>query len=187
MSLPDWNMAGIVPPVRPGTDPAGTDRSPYLLSLSDFVDRFCISAERSVILNGLIDLRSGLHSIGITQGFQWVDGSFLENVEDIESRHPNDVDVVTYAFLPSGQTQQSFFPTLHPFMDRKSVKQKYKVDHYVRILPQVDIHDICYWYSLWSHRRDGVWKGYAQIDLAPHFDNLAATIVADRISAGFKP
>jgi hypothetical protein len=24
---------------------------------------------------------------------------------------------------------------------------------------------ISYWYSMWSHRRDGLWKGFVQVDL----------------------
>ena len=24
---------------------------------------------------------------------------------------------------------------------------------------------IAYWYSMWSHRRDGSWKGFLQLDL----------------------
>ncbi|WP_299646015.1 hypothetical protein [uncultured Jannaschia sp.] len=186
MSIPDWNMAGVVPPVRPGAHPAGKDRSPYRVSLREFADRFCLSSERFEILSGLIDLRSGLHSIGVTQGFQWIDGSFLENIEDTKSRPPNDVDVVTYAFLPVGETQQSFFPKILPFMDKAAVKSKYKVDHFVKILPQIDIRDVCYWYSLWSHRRDGVWKGYAEVDLDPVDDPQARSILAAK-SPGLQP
>lgn len=31
-----------------------------------------------------------------------------------------------------------------------------------------------YWYSLWSHRRNGQWKGYLQIDLLPTDDATAS-------------
>ncbi|RAZ81939.1 hypothetical protein DDV93_21345 [Cereibacter johrii] len=186
MSIPDWNMAGVVPPIRPGAHPAGRDRSPYRVSLSEFADRFCLSSERLEILNGLMNLRSGLHSIGVTQGFQWIDGSFLEHIEDTASRPPNDVDVVTYAFLPAGETQQTFMPRLFPYIDRAAVKASYKVDHIVRVLPQIDIHDVCYWYSLWSHRRDGLWKGYAEVDLAPTDDAQARSLLAAK-SLGFQP
>lgn len=78
-------------------------------------------------------------------------------------------------------------PTLQPYIDRASVKAKYKVDHIVRILPQIEIQDVCYWYSLWSHRRDGLWKGYADVDLAPVEESQAASILAAKISVGFQP
>jgi hypothetical protein len=29
---------------------------------------------------------------------------------------------------------------------------------------------ISYWYSMWSHRRNGLWKGFVQIDLNPSSD-----------------
>ena len=34
--------------------------------------------------------------IGIGSGFQWLDGSFLENVEMTEKRDPGDLDLVTF-------------------------------------------------------------------------------------------
>ncbi|WP_282169069.1 DUF6932 family protein [Ruegeria atlantica] len=179
-------MAGVIPPIKPGTDPAGPDRSPYKVPMNNFVDRFCLSSERSVILKGLLDLRAGLHSIGVVQGFQWIDGSFLEHIEDTDGRPPNDVDVVTFAFLPTGQTQASFLPFLQPYLDRTAVKATFKVDHFVKILPNIGVRDVCYWHSLWSHRRDGLWKGYAEIDLAPTDDADAAAILSAKTGAGFK-
>lgn len=180
-------MAGVVPPIRPGSDPAGKDRSPYKVSMGELVDRFCLSADRAEILEGFLALRADLDSIGVNQGFQWVNGSFLENIEDTEARPPNDIDVVMFAFLPAGQTQQSFFPVLQPYLDRAAVKAKYKVDLMIRILPQIDIHDVCYLYSLWSHRRDGMWKGYAEVSLDISGDPQAATLLAAKVSAGFQP
>jgi len=178
-------MAGVIPPIRPGKHPADPERSPYKVSMSDIVSRFCTTGERSAILQGLLELRAGLHSIGVIKGFQWIDGSFLENIEYTESRPPNDVDVVTYAFLPNGHTQSTFMPDLHPYMDRQQVKDNYRIDHYVRILPEIDIHDICYWYSLWSHRRDGLWKGFAEVDLDPKDDAQAKSVLEAKIGAGF--
>lgn len=136
-------MTGVVPPIRPGSDPAGTDRSPYEVTMEELVNRFCLSADRAEILKGFLELRSDLNSIGINRGFQWVDGSFLENIEDTEARPPNDIDVVMFAFLPAGQTQQSFLPVISPYLDRPAVKARYKVDLMIRILPQIDIHDVC--------------------------------------------
>ena len=106
--IPNWTMAGIVPPIRPGEEGHSIDRSPYRVSLEVLVERFATSGERATILQGFLKFRTALYHHGVTNGFQWVDGSFLENVEDIESRPPNDIDVVTFFFLPDGQNQQSF-------------------------------------------------------------------------------
>ena len=33
------------------------------------------------------------------------------------------------------------------------------------------INRVSYWYSMWSHKRDGkTWKGFLQLDLAPEQD-----------------
>lgn len=32
-----------------------------------------------------------------------------------------------------------------------------------------------YWYSVWSHRRNQLWKGFVQVDLAPGEDTFAAS------------
>ena len=39
------------------------------------------------------------------------------------------------------------------------------------------IRRIAYWYSMWSHRRDGLWKGFVQVDLDPSQDGLAQKIL----------
>ncbi|WP_415519488.1 DUF6932 family protein [Gluconobacter oxydans] len=179
-------MAGVIPPIAPGSDATGSDRSPYQISLNDFVVRFATSQQRATILEGLLAFRRALHSIGVTQGFQWIDGSFLEHIEVTASRPPNDVDVVTYAYLPEGQTQKTFMPILQPLLDKTVVKSRYKVDHYLRILPQINVRDVCYWYSLWSHRRDGLWKGYVEIPLDPSNDALAEMALASITTAGFQ-
>lgn len=35
------------------------------------------------------------------------------------------------------------------------------------------VEQCTYWNSLWSHRRNGQWKGYLQVDLAPAGDREA--------------
>lgn len=42
----------------------------------------------------------------------------------------------------------------------------------------VTIQRVSYWYSMWSHRRDGVWKGFVQVDLDPMQDPFAAQAIA---------
>lgn len=178
-------MAGVIPPIKPGATATGPERSPYSISAPEIVDQYCFSSNRAAILQGYLDLRAKLHATGIEKGVQWVDGSFLENIEDTEGRPPNDIDVVTFAELPPGQTQSSMFPVLQPLLDNSDVKARFKVDHYLIILPHTTLRDICYWNSLWSHRRDGLWKGYAEIDLAPAQDPDAARILRDKVTAGF--
>jgi hypothetical protein len=77
------------------------------------VQRFATSPERIRILHGLIEYRIALSNTIILGGFQWLDGSFMENKELIEGKAPNDVDVVTFFELPKEKTQAE---------DRKSTR-----------------------------------------------------------------
>lgn len=87
VAIPAWNSAGVLPPIRPNAPGSSPDRSPYVVDLAVLFDRFTTSPERMAILDGLLRFRADLHAAGITSGFQWLDGSFLEQVEALEGRH----------------------------------------------------------------------------------------------------
>lgn len=55
--IPSWNMAGIIPPIRPGVGGGNPDRSPYKVGFISIIERFGISPERVKILNGLVTFR----------------------------------------------------------------------------------------------------------------------------------
>jgi hypothetical protein len=98
--IPPLNLSGVLPPFI-GQDPAErAGCSPYSAQISELVSRFGISRARCELLEGLLDLRPSLQRIDITQGIQWIDGSFVENVEAARSRPPADIDVVTIAARP---------------------------------------------------------------------------------------
>ena len=186
-----WNIAGVLPPVRPGMPGHHPDRSPYAVPLADVVEKFSTSPERINILQGFLQLRAALHSLGISSGFQWIDGSFLENVELLEARPPADIDVVTYFDLPAGKSQLDLYNLNPQLFDQPFVKTTYKVDHYPFVLGgTVGVHQvrqITYWYSMWSHRRDGLWKGFLQVSLDPVEDIQALQILASKLPAGATP
>ena len=48
-------------------------------------------------MQGFLRYRNALHEHGFVDGFQWINGSFSENIEDREGRSPNDIDVVTFS------------------------------------------------------------------------------------------
>ena len=133
------------------------------------------------MLNGFFKYRAALHEVGLVSGFQWLDGSFLENVEVLEVRAPNDIDVVTFFDLPEGKSQGDIFqqfPELFPTTRTAHLKLKemYCVDAYLEHLgkaPSRLVRQSSYWYSMWSHRRNQAWKGFVQIDLAPSADAQA--------------
>jgi hypothetical protein len=178
VAIPDWNAQGLLPPINPAA-PTSFDRSPYQISLTDFVLRYATSPERSAIIDGFLKFRAALHAVSLVQGFQWVDGSFLEHIELIEKRSPRDVDVVTFYHLCSGQTQQNLLTANPQLFFPQNTKQVYQVDAYFVQLnqpsPEPLVRQSAYWYSLWSHRRNDLWKGYLQVDLAPGEDLIAQT------------
>jgi hypothetical protein len=181
MTIPAWTAAGVLPPIRPGESGNSADRSPYLVDLSLLVDRFAISPERKLILNGLLRFRAAFHQAGIVSGFQWLDGSFLEDVETLEHRPPRDMDVVTFFDLPAGQDQRSLMERHGSLFDPKQSKTTYVMDAYYVVLGkpmhQQQVNRVAYWYSMWSHRRNGLWKGFVQVDLNPAQDSAALALL----------
>ena len=185
--FPQWNGAGVLPPVKPGELGNSSKRSPYTTSLTGFIERFATSQQRINILRGFLEFRAQLHAIGIVSGFQWLDGSFLENIEDLEGRTPNDMDVVTFFELPTGELQQQVLQKNIQIFDPVYDKKTYKVDAYFaplkRELDEKSVRQIAYWYSMWSHRRNGVWKGFLQVDLEPSQDAAALPLLATKSEA----
>ena len=190
-SMPSWNSSGVLSPIDINA-PHSQRRSPYAMTLGDFVGSFAFTAPRIDILRGFLAYRERLHSAGLVSGFQWLDGSFLEDVERVKGRPPGDIDVVTFFDLPGHLTQEMVRdanPGLFPQNDieRKALKSQYNVDAYVQSLstaPPRLVKQSAYWYSMWSHRRDDfIWKGFVQVDLNPKGDVSLATELANRARA----
>ena len=176
-NIPDWNTLGLLPPIDLNS-PTSFQRSPYSVSLQDIVIRFASSLERKAILRGFLNYRLVLHQMGVQSGFQWLDGSFMENIEILEQRAPRDIDVVTFFNTP-----ENFVPNegeLKVF-DKSFAKSQYKVDAFFvglnEISPAQVVEQSAYWYSVWSHRRNQAWKGFLQIDLNPNEDAAALSLL----------
>ncbi len=186
-AIPDWTSTGVLPPVD-ALAPTSAERSPYSVSLLDLVLRFNTSDRRRDILNGLLDFRSELHQLGLVGGFQWVDGSFLEDIERTEDRQPGDIDVVTFFDMPDGKTQTSLLLEDGSLFDPSQTKARFQVDAFFVELspgdPRQFIEAVTYWHSLWSHRRTGEWKGYLKIDLTPDQDAEARANLLDQTAEG---
>jgi hypothetical protein len=68
----------------------------------EVAQRFAGLPGRRHLVEGLLRYRADLAKLGFVRGFQWLDGSFAEDVEANEQRTPNDIDVVTFAHSPAG-------------------------------------------------------------------------------------
>lgn len=180
--IPEWNISAVLPPVRPGAAGHSPDRSPYKPSLSEVIERFAKTAARLEILRGLLSYRAELRKRGIWAGFQWLNGSFMEHKEVLLLEPPKDVDVVTFFNLPDGLDEKAFFPQIADLFDIPNTKQTYHVDAYPCVLGgalgETHVTAISYWYSVWSHRRNGLWKGFVQVDISENGDDVALALLA---------
>lgn len=188
-AIPNWNAQGVLPPINSKSPTSLDDRSPYVVSLTELINRYATSPKRKAILEGLLKFRKALHAVGITSGFQWLDGSFLEDIEMIGSRPPNDIDVVTFYHLPNGIKQEDLLTSNDRLFTLSLTKVDYSVDAYFVTLnmksPENLVKICTYWHSLWSHRKiNGMWKGYLQVDLAPIEDDVAQITLSSIIITG---
>ena len=167
---PAWTALGPLPPIDPDL-PASPERSPYPVSLKDVVMRFSTTPDRQAIMKGFLGYRVALHKLGYTSGFQWLDGSFMEEVETIEKRAPCDIDVVTFARDPAGDVLSDADMSV---LGHDAAKTAFNVDSYIVELDLLPPRELtfwsAYWYSMWSHRRNQAWKGFLQIEMAPTED-----------------
>lgn len=168
-----WNIHGVIPPVSDGTS---IERSPYEIDILTFTKMFSLSNERIAILKNFLYYRKFLYELDITSGFQWVNGSFTENVETLRNRPPNDIDVVSFITEPKNPLPNELF-------DNSYIKQQYQVDSYFVDLndaPQELVKWTAYWYSMWSHQRDtNIWKGFFQMPLSEQDDLEAFSYLGD--------
>ncbi|MFC6122201.1 DUF6932 family protein [Citrobacter bitternis] len=174
-----WNEMGVIPPIEM-TDPTSYARSPYKMDIVTFVSMFAITPQRMKILKGFVKFRTALSEVGLVDGFQWVDGSFTENVELIEKRPPNDVDVVTFFKFSDGDDDNSVINRNPSIFVHESVKKEFLVDSYFEGLDAPGhylVERTVYWYSMWAHKRDLSWKGFIQIPLNPQLDKAAMAIL----------
>jgi hypothetical protein len=175
--IPAFNQSGVLPPYLPGsspTDPLAV--SPYETTMLEIVQRYGTTAVRREHLNGLLGMRAALRGVGVRDAFQWVNGSFSEDIEATEQRDPGDIDVVTFGRLPTGLSGLSAFNAYPEIFNPVRSKDTYSCDAYFvdLALPAEAIHlHTCYWLGLFSHKRvSNLWKGMLKVALGA--DDTAA-------------
>ena len=186
--IPAFDIHGLVPPVRPGQDGASGERSPYRADLLSFCQRFGSNPARRSILCGLLDLRAELTLAGKSEGFQWINGSFTEDVEVQQNRTPNDVDVVTFIAFGDTAAQMELCQAFPDLVNPARSKLRFRVDHYLVATDEPLTIDhaqmLAYWSSLWSHRRgNNRWKGFVAIPLASNDTAARAWLDQDEDAA----
>ncbi|WP_425512107.1 DUF6932 family protein [Xanthomonas axonopodis] len=181
MPIPPFGINGVLPPYVGANGPGGQpeDMSPYAVSALEVVTTLGHSERRREILRGWLDHRAALRALGFDQGFQWLDGSFLEQKE------PNDLDLISFLFRPqTALTAEELARLLHAnrgIFERGLVKTTYKLDAFftdMNASPIGLVNFTRYYLGLFSHRRgDDIWKGMLQVGLADIADDNAAQAV----------
>jgi hypothetical protein len=172
--IPTMTLSGVLPPFIGESPAARALVSPYRSSTHDFVSRYCSTPERAELLAGLLEYRRALRSAGIVDGFQWVDGSFIENVEELRGRPPADIDVVTFARRPVDSVNAEawsawVFTHSAICLDTEAIKRQYHCHSFFIDLDKGSsfiVRDTSYWYGLFSHQREtALWKGMVELPL----------------------
>lgn len=183
MPIPPLNINGTLPPYVGPDGPGGApeDMTPYVASTMEVTSVFGSSPNRADILSKWLLHREALNRLGIRDGFQWLDGSFVEN------KVPQDADVVTfYRRPPSHQRDAEFRQLLNDNLDlflRSRVKGTYRLDAFFVDLSnpgEALVAQTRYWLGLFSHKREGdLWKGMIQVGLyTPDDDRVALGMLA---------
>jgi hypothetical protein len=128
-----------------------------------------------------------LHALGFRDGFQWLDGSFCEQ---LRRREPSDLDVATF-FVPPPAVDLGAIAERHPHLFLPALsKERYLCDAYfvaLHVGGLAEPRTVSYWYSLFSHRRhDLTWKGILEVPLDP-VDDAAAAEALNLASGALSP
>lgn len=190
MPVPSFNSNGILPPVA-GANPTDLERSPYIVTMPEMVQAFGTTPTRRVLLRNLIAYRQLILEGGYTSGLQFLDGSFVEDVEKHSRREPRDIDVFSLLHVPTqyAQNPQSWQTSGYQFwaeeiQNQPKNKNRFKLDTYAALVEEFHLlgllKNVMYWYSLFSHQRDTfAWKGFVAVVLDPAQDADALNLLGE--------
>ncbi len=186
MPIPDFDHNGVLPP---HIGDHAVDRgamSPYPTTSAELCTKLGTTDERRKILLGFFELRAALRQLGVTSGFQWLDGSFAEDAEKTRGHAPGDIDVVTFfqPVPPFANPTPAVTALIPVLSNRDATKNQFRVDHILVPLASTPdriadarrlVDEVRYWFGLFSHRRsDDVWKGMLQLPLDTAADDQQA-------------
>ena len=176
MPIPPFDHNLVLPP-HLGNSTNPSELSPYPCTTVELCQQLGTSPERRRILDLFLNFRARLVSEGLTNGFQWLDGSFLEDIEKRENRPPKDLDVVTVYWGYDMPFQLQLMAKLPEFSNPMLAKASFSLDHYpfdASYHPETTVETSRYWISLFSHNRLAIWKGMLRVELNTVADDLAA-------------
>lgn len=151
MPIPDFNIDDVLPPfLEDAPGGAFSAQSPYGATVIEVIEKLATSLKRCEILHGWLAHRAELRKLGYNRGFQWLDGSFVENKPE-----PNDLDIVTFIYQEDVSIGS---PDESKILGREVAKNEYKLDLFTVNLSGQPEHFLAYaiyLFNLFSHKRDG--------------------------------
>jgi hypothetical protein len=166
-SIPAFNHNNVLPPYLK-TPTAIEDQSPYECTTLELCKTFATTIPRITILKKYIEFRTQLNNFGVIFGFQWLDGSFVEDIEKSQKRAPRDLDIVTFFGDITNDRQNEIAQAFPAFYNPIISKAHYHLDHYLFDFCYSPINTVKmtqYWIQLFTHNKENIWKGILQIDL----------------------
>ncbi len=174
--IPDFDHNHVMPP-HLGSPVDKSQLSPYQCSILELCHKFSTSPERIEILKGLVSFRQKMNVNGIVFGFQWLDGSFLEDIEILEKRAPRDLDILTYYRNLNSEKQADIRINFPEFANSSLSKASFLLDHYpidYAFQPELTVELTRYWLQLFTHNRNNVWKGMLRLAINTPIDDQYA-------------
>lgn len=175
MAIPAFNHSNVLPP-HLGDPRQSSHVLPYPTNVLEVCEHFATNAKRIVILEGFLKFRAKLNLHGLNEGFQWLDGSFVEDKETDQGMEPNDLDIITFYYGRNVDFNEKLANAIPEFGNPLLAKQNFLLDHYpVDLLykPDALVQQTSYWQQLFSHNRSGLWKGILRVELEYSLDQQA--------------
>lgn len=157
--------------------------------MSELVNAMGTTPARRTLLGGLLDYRDLLGQLGYSDGVQFIDGSFAEDIEAREGRDPRDIDVFSFLVRPFHYQQdpnlwatRGLLDWSTEIIDRNHNKSRFGLDTYAIAVDQHSglrvIMPTVYWYSLFAHKRiTHDWKGQLRVELNAADDSAARALL----------
>jgi hypothetical protein len=167
--IPPHRPDGTLPPVS-GTEVTRPEQmTPFPATVEELIRRFGTSRARVRILEGFVAFRQRLHEVGLTEGFQWIGGGFIEQKPD----DPKDIDVVTF-FRKSPQwatpvDEEVARRQAPEVFTQAGAKARFACDAYfVDLSHPTAVRWLVHWCGVHSHHMvTRAWKGFVEVPLAP--------------------
>jgi hypothetical protein len=178
--IPPLTLAGLIPPFSGTTPVAPGAMSPYLTTMEEITRRFCTTAHRANLLRGLLSYRRAMIAAGVTNGAQWINGSFCEDCETTRGAPPGDIDIVSLLVRPPAVQNQpdwvAFLAANPELFDPATAKRVHHCEaFFIEIqFPAAFVgNQLTYWFGLFTHHKHTfAWKGLLQVPLGA--DDTAA-------------